>query len=764
MLLCLNDWRAQCSAEQLASFEELLSEQCSSAISKATIKNRYAGYYHKALISDKVFLSASQAESFALRPVSWSSDMDAGIELTRKIAKHDGVIAIAKAEGKEIEAAIILLQRGVIFEHDGHYCLPAECLHGLNTMFGHNIENEWISLVSNTPAAMLHQIVPAQAKVNMLQPKASHNELVAWLIVHGQQARTDQLTDQLDESDWSLLLLLQQADLNDFESLQQRYPDLPCIEITKHYFYNDRQEFSLRKSLEKHIPAQLIKLYRLGLIGIITYSGDNMSATITLSVEAETALKPHWDKMRKRISKQLQSHWLATECVAEYLSAWAMDQELWRVWIVLHFLPLGITQQRKLRKNDIKKIAALLREEHVSHIECFIFSMLSAGLIEQQDNALIPCPVDWLQWRKLMRANICKDLRSWDEWEESGEKQALKLLSQLPTECWLKLDEVIEWLRSQSDSSITGADWISLFTQHQSHALHHFNNTLRTIYLLPEFRAVVLNKAVSFPAPGWIGASNKAKVHGFLSAAGDIQLPPDCKHTVLNQLAECCAIKSVEQMITLQLDQKNLQRMATDKAALKKTRALLESLQSPLPQAVNYMFDKQQAQQAVATVAATSMVVVMHDASAIHSLRKTGFEFSQPFRDKPEILVLSASADAQALINACNDAGILLDTLIKPVQWISGMAAVNAWMQVNLDREDQWLEIAYQKTLASAPKQIFARIDADYYGAVRIQPCRKVKLAYALQKNTLQLQAKHVLRLRELDDAETTELGLDQLR
>jgi hypothetical protein len=216
-------------------------------------------------------------------------------------------------------------------------------------------------------------------------------------------------------------------------------------------------------------------------------------------------------------------------------------------------------------------------------------------------------------------------------------------------------------------------------------------------------------------------------------------------------------------MVTLQLDQKALQRIGTNKSALQKTRKVLESLQSPLPQAVAYLFDKQQSQKPVATAASTSMVLLLNDISAIHRLHKTGFEFSQPFADKPEIILLDASADAHAFLKSCSEDGILIETLIKPVEWISGTASIKAWMEMNLNREGDWLEISYQKTRSSKPKQIMARIEDDYHGLIYIQATRKTKQGYSLLKSTVQLQPKHVLRLRELGNTEVKELGLDKL-
>ncbi|MBN4077127.1 hypothetical protein JYT48_02530, partial [Mariprofundus ferrooxydans] len=379
MLQCLNDWRAGCSEAQLAEFEALLAMQCEKAISKTTINNRYSGSYHKALISQKVLQAASATdegtEKFTLHTTAtWTARMNVGIELTRHIAQQqDGFIAQNTCNSQEREAAELLLQRGVLFEHDGHFCLPAECIVELRS---DSAQNDWFTLSCNTPKAMLQQLVPAAAQASMLKPNPSRNEMVAWLLVNGTQARAKHnIAEQLNALDWSLLLLLQQCDLDDFDSMLERYPDLPSIEVTHHYFYNNRQEFSPRKALEKHLPAQLIKLYRLGLIGIITFSGDNITAKITLCLEAEDALKAHWKKIRQRITAQLQEQWQATPCDAEYPSGWSMDQDMWRLWITLHFLPLGITQQGKLRKVDVKKIAALLHEQDLARIEFMIFCM-----------------------------------------------------------------------------------------------------------------------------------------------------------------------------------------------------------------------------------------------------------------------------------------------------------------------------------------------------------------------------------------------------
>jgi len=461
------------------------------------------------------------------------------------------------------------------------------------------------------------------------------------------------------------------------------------------------------------------------------------------------------------MSDALQHLRQAEPCDIEIASPWSKDHDIWRLWVTLHFLPLNVMQSGKLRKNDLKKIASLLHEHDLDQLESFIFLMLKTELLTQQSGLIVPQSICWPNWQKTVRSGLLKSIRAWQSWHEHDENQALKLLTTLPTNSWLKLDEVVEWLQEQASGKVVGADWMALFTQNHSLALHHLNMSRRSIYLLSEFQNVLNQIPLSFPAPGWYGADSKASIKGFISTSGEIQLMPDCNHRLLHQLKSFCNITSIEQMITLQLDNHAIQRMATDKAALSAARDILESIQSSLPQSITYLFDKTNSQQAIAAVAATSMVIVLNDLSAIHTLQKMDIEFSQPFQGKPEIVLLDASADAHAFVRNCHQAGIQLDKLIPPVQWITGTASLNAWMQVNLDREDQWLEIVYQKSLNSAPKQLFARIDADFYGSIRIQPARKTRGSYHLLKTTLELQPKHLLRLRELDDDEIIRLGLD---
>jgi len=760
MLALLSFWREQCDQAELAAYEQRLEEACHGVIGRSTLNNRYQGSYHRALINGKFIRAAIRTDEREHQDDAWVHGDYLGEILARKLANQGGHLACDSIEPRFKNTLASLLQRGVLFEHDGQYCLPAEAVIELVAT---DTQANSIELATCTSSALLLQLVPTDAQQTMLRPKPTSNELAAWLAVQSEQARNGPVGKSLDEDDWSLLLELQHQDLEDFDRAQTRYLDLPRIQITHHYYYNDKQEFSLRKALELSIPEQICKLCRLGLIGITTRRTDQSYACIRLSIEGRAALAPHWQKARKRMIAKLQAQWQASPCEPEEPSPWSMDQQIWRLWIALHFLPAGITQQKRLRKIDLKKIASVLNSTDLDSIEFFIASMISAGLLKPDEGLVQPEDIDWPAWSTRMRAFICETLHGWDRWTGTEEKKAIRLLSELPVNCWLKLDEVMDWLRMQSDGKLVSAQWMSLFIEYQTLALHHRNTRKQCIYLLPLFRAVLNQQTIVFPAPGWHGADKKAKIHGFISAAGEIQLPPDCAHSILPKLAAFCTIISVEQMITLQLDVKALQRMATDKAALKRSRSVLESVQSPLPQAVAYMFDKQQSQKAVAAVAATSLMVFLHEPSALRSLRKMGFSFCQPFKDKPEIMLLDASGDAHAFIKACAEGGIMLDILIKPVQWISGTASVKAWMEINIEREDHWLEVCYQKTRSSQPKQVIACIEYDYYDKIQIRAVHKAKQGFVFLKTTVTLEPRHILRLRELDAAEVEESGLDKL-
>lgn len=761
MLQRLSDWRAQYTDSELAAFERELLQLCGRVTNTSKVlRAHYQDSYHMALINSKILTAAMQTNDLILGLHPWERSVDAGARFCRLLADQGGVMDIRQADAKFNQSIGMLLQRGVLFEHHGNYCLPIELVLELR---GKEYANSWITLVAQIPVAMLYQLIPDEAQAAMRKPKALRSQLASWLVLEGQKAWQGKISEMLEEADWTILLSARLQHIDTLESLNHFFPDLDVVRIDRGFYYHESKKISLRKTLEKSIPDRLQKLCRLGLVGIQVERSNDFHAAIVLCDEAREVLKPHFKQVRERLAASIQQQWQSTPCEVEVPSPWSMDQHIWQLWIALHFLPQGVTQQGQLRKNDIKKISKFVGIADATLIGFLVISMLYAGLLTEQNNRLRPAAVKWSAWAKKMRTSLCDCLRQGYRWSSRDERTVCSLLAQLPVERWLKLSDVVTWLQMQTDGKLRSVNWQSLFTKHQHYALHHLNQRQGCIYLLPIFHAVMRQQPVSFPAPGWHGAGPKAKVHGFISAAGEIQLPPDCNHRVLGKLSEFCTLTSVEQMITLQLDNKALQRMGTDKSALKRTQRVLESLRSPLPQAVAYLFDKQQAQKPVAVAAAASMVMVLYETSAIHKLRKLSFTFSQPFKDKPEIVLLDASADAHDFIQHCAEAGVMLDTLIKPIQWISGTASVRVWMDNSVNSKSRWLEICYQKQSNSKPKQLIARTEYNHFGEFVIKAVRKGRQGYALLKSTVLLQPKHVLRLRELDESEVQELGLDRL-
>ncbi|MDQ6991973.1 MAG: hypothetical protein Q9M31_00730 [Mariprofundus sp.] len=760
MLHTLSFWRQQCDAAQLAAFEQQLEPVCATTIKQNTLQNCYHGSYHQALVNSKCLRAAIQMGERDKKIGPWSYGLDLGQKLTQTIASLQGCVVCDAVAPQFQQALALLLERGVLFDYEGYYHLPIECILELRNK---DYPASWLTQVCEMVLPILVHIIPADVKATMQQPAPTYIEAASWLAVQGEKARHSDYQAQLSDVDWSLLLDLQHSPITSFDKLQKHYPELQPVSVDSAHFYSDKLTISFRRSLEASVPEALCKLCRLGLVTIAINRGNRDFIAVNLCSEAKELLTFHWQQAHQHQLKHIEEQWLATPCQEERPSPWSMDQQIWRIWTALHFLPLGITQQGDLRKKDSKKIALVLNMKATESIGFFILSLQTSGLLQQQQDALQPVAIDWPAWSKRMRESIYQVVRGWEPWDSEDQEQATALLAALPTKCWLKLENVIDWLRMQSEGNLATANWLMFFTEHQYGALHHYNSLEQSIYLLPLFRNVIKQQQFSLPAPGWRGANKDAKIHGFISAAGEIQLPPDCKHTILHELARFCTLTSVEQMITLQLDVKALQRMGTDKKALATAKKILVSIQSPLPQPIVYLFEKQQAQKPIASVAATSMALLIHEPKAILSLKKSGYPFSQPFKERPEFVLLEASVDAQAFLHYCKANGILLETLIPPIAWITSTVSINAWMQVDINRTNQWLEICYQKARNSKPKQLFARIEYDYYGKIEVRPLRKSKQGQTLLKSLLTLEPKHLLRLRELDDIELKELALDGL-
>ena len=758
MLRTLREWRADCTRKQLAAFDEELARSIGPrVISQATLKQRYRGSYHYALINSSLQLHAVTIDGPDAEDTPWGMDM--GRMFCQRLAASGGSLPVDEVSPDMALVVPLLMRRGVIFLAGDRYCLPAELLVEL---LGAEGDTSWLGLVSGMTNALLQGLVPTDAWAGMSQPKPLRTELAAWLAVHGEQARCrlDPATD-LEEDDWSLLQALEQDSIDAFERLRDFFPGLVPVERHPAYYYGEEasSRFSMRRTLEQSLPARLIRLVQSGLLAIWTRPGREHFAAIVLCDEGRELIAAESRRRRKRIRDEIRRTWSAEPCEADLPSPWSLEQPIWRLWIALHFMPLTLTRQGKPRRNELKRIGKRLGEDDVDKIGFLVLGMFYAGLLRQDGDTLRPGTIDWSEATDRLREAIVRCLCP----GRGGDESVWDLLADLPVDEWLDLDKVLAWLEVGAADHGLRADWQGLLMANQVIALHDLNSVARRIRWLPQFKAVVAGEALAFDAPGWRGADVSARVQGFVSAAGEIQLPPDCRHEVLSCLAGFCSLVSVEQMITLEIDPNALQRMATDRAALERARAMLETLQSPLPQAVVYLFDKQLSRGASATVAAASLVMVLDDPAVGPKMRKLGYELIQPFPDRPELVLLDASADAHAFIEACHENGIVLETLVEPRRWVEGTASVNAWME-GLDYMNRpWVEVCYQKSRRSRPRRILARIEECYYGAIGIVPVKQTRQGCRLLKKGLILEPRHILRVRELDDAEIADLGLDRL-
>ncbi|MDQ6982337.1 MAG: hypothetical protein Q9M08_04940, partial [Mariprofundus sp.] len=186
MLKHLKQWQTDCSEEQLAAFDHKLHLHCSSAvISQDNLKKRYQGSYHRALINSKVMHEAVKTGDYIRGSSLWGYEIDAGKEFCVELADHDGGMAMKDASPQYAKSIPILLERGVIFECDGQYHLPAELVVEFRSK---SDDHSWLTLAAKSSLPMLHQLVPQSAQTDMLKPKPIRNELSAWLAINGELA------------------------------------------------------------------------------------------------------------------------------------------------------------------------------------------------------------------------------------------------------------------------------------------------------------------------------------------------------------------------------------------------------------------------------------------------------------------------------------------------------------------------------------------------------------------------------------------------
>ena len=586
--------------------------------------------------------------------------------------------------------------------------------------------------------------------------------MAAWLACEGFKDHGF-LRQILDDKDWELLHHLDMhGAIHSFKILSTFCADaIVAMKIPG----QPKPASPLQGALERHFPERLKKLCRMGFIGFVNSKGRNSSITLVLSQEGEYRLRPYWDEVRACIADLEKKSWEITKCKIGTASPWLYDHDLWRLWITLHFMPLRKTQYGILRKLDVKKIQALLQFDDIEMIETYALALSCVGFLAESPTAFTPAPIDWTSWLKRQRRLMMPIAH-----KKAGEqKMFTHLVSELPTDTWLELNKVASWLKVKAGHALAELCWQRLFTQRQSVNLHHLNKSGRYIYLPPLYHSVIKNELPSLPSPGWKGAETSAMTTGFITASGDIQLVLEFSHLKLKELVLFCTLTGVGHMIELRLNSKVLAQMGADKKQLTACRGILESIQSPLPQPVSYLFDKQLKQQPLAQVESASLLIRFHNPADAGSIHFPGFPVRQPFADMPAIVLLEDGADAHTFILACREAGMPFEIGTPPTCWIEGFCSVLEWVKAPEQHHRQWIEVCYQKQKNCKPKQTFARIERtfsdgayNYYG-LEIYAVRKIKHGYTLQKDPIFLESKHMLRLRELETTEIMTLGLDKI-
>lgn len=587
----LYDWRIECTAQQLLDFETALAPVCKDAIRQQTLNKQYNGRFHCALINQTTLLAALQSDT-RHDMYGWKRRDTAGELFARALANQNGVMPSNDVPTEHHAACLSLKLRGIVFEHAGHDCLPAEFVLMLKT---NKHENDWIFLCYKLPNQLLRQLIPDDIG-RIITGKPAHNEMAAWLACNGLRARhQDSLGSILNTADWDLLCYLNTHWAITSVKLLQRFcgdaldaEQLHARLASSCQTAQSNTKSGLQSALEEHFPKRLKKLIYLGLIGVRVKNHNESSGQIILSTEGHERLSPYWDEALNRMADQVKKSWAVSKCTVGLESPWQHDHELWRIWVTLHFMPLRRTQQGRLRKVDVHKMMTVLHLKHDKLLMNSVACLLDSEFITESITGPLPAKIDWSMWGQQQ----CQRMLSCD-WDMLGEHNAAaQLLSELPTEQWLNLDKVTTWLKAKSKQSNPSFPWSNFFSQRSDTRLYHFSRCWHHIYLLPAFHAVFNNDAYLFPSPGWKGSETSAITEGFITPAGDIQLPPEFSHAALKKLTGFCTLTSVEYMVELRLDNNRLLAMKMNKGQLEASKLMLESIQSPLPQALVYQFEK----------------------------------------------------------------------------------------------------------------------------------------------------------------------------
>jgi len=769
MLKRLYDWRVTCSPQQLLNFEAELTPVCKQAIGQKTLHERYNDRYHAALLNQKTLLAAVQ-----IRDPDDVFHIDcmhgtAGEIFACKLANLGGSMAFEDLDAQDKSTFLTLKKRGIVWLHDHHIYMPADFVLMLR---GKRQDHDWMSLCAALPNIMLQQIIMPDSIGFVARKPPLHHEMTAALLCQGLQSLASVSPRTiLDEKDWDLLCYLDtQGAIDSVKRLQRFCPDaIDAKQIharlpSQSYSSGRKNKSALESALEEHFPKRLKKLLLLGLVGLIIKNHNESSTQVVLSKEASVLLLSYWDDARERIVTQKQNTWNALHCEVGIASPWTHEHDLWRIWLALHFLPVRRTMQGTFFKTDLNKLAKLLHLDRAFPLNKAMTCLLRSGFLNATDARVFPVKINWVAWAKQQFNRII----NWTT-VEAEQRMAAQLLLELPVNQWLKLRCVIPWLqaRSKSHGILSNAPWGTLFTRVSDTVLHHVDATGHCIYLPPVFHAV-LSGAVAqtgqapFASPGWKGAEPSATGAGFINAAGDIQLPPEFSHKTLQALTPFCALESVEHQITLHINGKEISRLTRSQSQIEAFKALLESIQTPLPQAVAYLFNKQVKMQPVARIESASLLIMLRNPADAQRIQALGFPVRQPFSELPQLMLLEDGIYAQGFVAACLKAGILLNMGISPKYWIEGTNAIYEWMHARKGKTGDWLEVCYQQRHNGAPTQKTVRLESAI-NCLNVRKLENKTRHPVLSPRITLIEHLLIFRLRKLTITEIKQYGLDKL-
>lgn len=754
------EWRDLVGPDRVRAFRETLVKLPGFARSPS-LERRTGGDAHLALLHRNLFghliLTGHKIRFKTNHLMLLDDSRDAGDLLVQRLADQGGRLKDSELEPPLREAAKTLAGRGVIFEQNGSWHLPAELiLLACPTKPERGLARLTATLTSKT----LKQIVPEKAQKAMTQPSPLACELGGWLLASATRALADFRPEDVSDRDWRVLLILEDMELIDWEDIEDLFDDAQPVFKRSYYPRNDSPIVDVRESLENHPPQHLRQLMASGLAALRLARAYNERTAILMPVETHQVLQRHLDARRTAYCDEIRNNWLAEQTPeAWYSGPFADDHALWRTWVAAHFHPPALTRQGNVRKQSLKQLAGVTRLEP-DRIETVLHALHGAGLIEETGDGRLSCRV---KNPDDLREHLMDFL-----WKSIGactpggcaRADALDALAGPPTDVWLKRKHLAIWL-SLSGTREDGTQWERwLGTMGWFHEISVDGECVR---FPPLIRSLLQDKAPTLQAPGWRGLAEDAPVHAFIGADGAIRVPPECRAEAWRKLADFCELESVEQLITLRIDERALRRMSGDEAALKRARQALEALQSPLPQAVARMFESHAKTRAAARVAAGSLTLLVDDPTLLPKLARQGFTLHQPFPDRPEIAVLDGDDDPVALIEACREAGMPVRSLIEPKVWIDSQAGLREWARRRLNcgyrGSCPWIEAVVQRSRTAQPKRMIAGVNQVWGEDIEVVPMRRVRGKWKANK-PVGMKLRHIVRLRELSDAEVDELGL----